>query len=122
MMLRLDHVQLAIPAGAEALCRAFYVGVLGMKRDREAAGARGSRRTLAPERRGPDPPRRRGGVPSRRAKRIRPSPSPISTASRRRLAQAGHAAIWDEAIPGRRFFAARPLGNRIEFMEDGARW
>ena len=31
MMLRLDHVQLAIPAGSEALCRSFYVDVLGMK-------------------------------------------------------------------------------------------
>lgn len=26
---RLDHVQLAIPAGAEAHCDAFYVGLLG---------------------------------------------------------------------------------------------
>ena len=29
-MLRLDHVQIAIPVGAEAACRGFYVGVLGM--------------------------------------------------------------------------------------------
>jgi catechol 2,3-dioxygenase-like lactoylglutathione lyase family enzyme len=29
-MLRLDHVQIAIPAGAEAACRQFYVEVLGM--------------------------------------------------------------------------------------------
>jgi len=29
MMLRLDHVQLAVPAGSEALCRSFYVDVLG---------------------------------------------------------------------------------------------
>ena len=30
-MLRLDHVQLAIPKGAEDLCRPFYVGLLGLK-------------------------------------------------------------------------------------------
>src|SRR3954471_615160 len=29
-MLRVDHVQIAIPPGAEEACRAFYVGVLGM--------------------------------------------------------------------------------------------
>jgi catechol 2,3-dioxygenase-like lactoylglutathione lyase family enzyme len=29
-MLRLDHVQLAIPKGAEDRCRSFYVGLLGM--------------------------------------------------------------------------------------------
>jgi hypothetical protein len=29
VMLRLDHVQLAIPQGAEALCRPFYAGLLG---------------------------------------------------------------------------------------------
>ncbi|MCD6072148.1 MAG: glyoxalase [Microvirga sp.] len=30
-MLRLDHVQLAIPTGAEDLCRPFYAGLLGMR-------------------------------------------------------------------------------------------
>src|SRR5438067_2282868 len=29
-MLRLDHMQIAIPAGAETTCREFYVGLLGM--------------------------------------------------------------------------------------------
>lgn len=30
-MLRLDHVQLAIPPGSEDLCRRFYVDLLGME-------------------------------------------------------------------------------------------
>ena len=34
-----------------------------------------------------------------------------------RLQAAGHAPLWDDAIPGvRRFFTADPLGNRLEFI------
>ena len=31
MMMRLDHVQLAIPRGSEERCRQFYAALLGMK-------------------------------------------------------------------------------------------
>jgi catechol 2,3-dioxygenase-like lactoylglutathione lyase family enzyme len=115
-MLRLDHVQLAIPAGAEDACRRFYVGVLGMTELAKPA-------ELA----------KRGGLwvrsgeveihlgveadfrPARKA-----HPGIVVTdveALAARLQAAGHALTLDEAIPGvRRFFTADPLGNRLEFI------
>ena len=115
-MLRLDHVQIAIPAGAEAACRGFYVGVLGMTE-------------LA------KPPElaKRGGIwvksgaveihlgveaEFRPARKAHPG---IVVADidglAARLQAAGHAPLWDDAIPGvRRFFTADPLGNRLEFI------
>ena len=115
-MLRLDHVQLAIPAGAEAACRAFYVGVLGMAEL-------------------PKPPElaKRGGLwvrsgdveihlgveaDFRPARKAHPGIVVADIdALAARLAAAGHAPAWDEAIPDlRRFFAADPLGNRLEFI------
>jgi predicted enzyme related to lactoylglutathione lyase len=36
----------------------------------------------------------------------------------KRLSEAGHEIIWDDAIPGvRRFHTSDPVGNRIEFIE-----
>ena len=115
-MLRLDHVQLAIPAGAEAACRAFYVGVLGMT-----------------ELQKPPELAKRGGLwvrsgdveihlgveaDFRPARKAHPGIVVADVdALAARLAAAGHVAAWDEAIPGmRRFFAADPLGNRLEFI------
>jgi catechol 2,3-dioxygenase-like lactoylglutathione lyase family enzyme len=115
-MLRLDHVQIAIPAGAEDACRRFYVGVLGMTE-------------LA------KPPElaRRGGLwvrsgeveihlgveaDFRPARKAHPGIVVADIdALAARLQAAGHAPAWDEAIPGlRRFFTADPLGNRLEFI------
>ena len=115
-MLRLDHVQLAIPAGAEAACRAFYVGVLGMT-----------------ELQKPPELANRGGLwvrsgdveihlgveaDFRPARKAHPGIVVADIeALAARLQAAGHATAWDEAIPGvRRFFAADPLGNRLEFI------
>src|SRR3954467_10393321 len=108
-MLRLNHVQIAIPAGSEAACRGFYVGVLGMS-----------------ELQKPPELAKRGGLwvksgevelhlgveadfrPARKAH------SGIVVADidglGARLAEAGQPPAWDAAIPGvRRFFTADPL-------------
>jgi catechol 2,3-dioxygenase-like lactoylglutathione lyase family enzyme len=115
-MLRLDHVQLAIPAGTEAACRAFYVGVLGMT-----------------ELQKPPELAKRGGLwvrsgeveihlgveaDFRPARKAHPGIVVADIeALAARLSEAGHAPAWDEAIPGlRRFFTADPLGNRLEFI------
>ena len=115
-MLRLDHVQIANPAGAEGACRGFYVGVLGMA-----------------ELEKPPELAKRGGIwvksgaveihlgveaEFRPARKAHPEIVVADIdALAARLAAAGHAPLWDDAIPGvRRFFAADPLGNRLEFI------
>jgi catechol 2,3-dioxygenase-like lactoylglutathione lyase family enzyme len=115
-MLRLDHVQIAIPPGAEAACRAFYVGVLGMTELAKPA-------ELA----------RRGGLwvrsgaveihlgveaEFRPARKAHPGIVVADIdALAARLERSGHAPLWGEAIAGvRRFFTADPLGNRLEFI------
>jgi catechol 2,3-dioxygenase-like lactoylglutathione lyase family enzyme len=120
-MLRLDHVQIAIPAGAEADCRRFYVGLLGMREVEK-----------------PPELAKRGGIWVRSGEVVihlgveaefRPSrkahPGIVVAdidALGARLEAAGHAPAWDEAIPGvRRFFTADPLGNRLEFIGSNER-
>ena len=115
-MLRLDHVQIAIPAGAEADCRRFYVGLLGMA-----------------ELQKPPELAKRGGLwvksgevvihlgveaEFRPARKAHPGIVVADIdALGARLEAAGHPPAWDEAIPGvRRFFTADPLGNRLEFI------
>jgi catechol 2,3-dioxygenase-like lactoylglutathione lyase family enzyme len=116
-MLRLDHVQLAIPQGAEDLCRAFYAGLLGMREVQKplALAKRGGlwlesgsvRIHLGVE---------EDFLPARKA-----HPA-IAVADLDALAgllsEAGYEPAWDDAIPGvRRFYIQDPVGNRIEFME-----
>jgi catechol 2,3-dioxygenase-like lactoylglutathione lyase family enzyme/GNAT superfamily N-acetyltransferase len=112
----IDHVQLAIPAGAEDACRAFYVDVLGMKELQKPAD-------LA----------KRGGIwvaagslqlhfgveadfrPARKA-----HPGILTSrldALADRLADAGIPIEWDALLPGfRRFYVFDPNGNRLEFL------
>jgi catechol 2,3-dioxygenase-like lactoylglutathione lyase family enzyme len=117
-MLRIDHVQLSIPEGAEDRCRSFYVGLLGLKEV-------------------PKPPllAARGGLwlekgdvklhlgveedfrPARKAHPAFVVPDIEGLAHL--LSEAGHEPVWDDAIPGvRRFYISDPVGNRIEFMGD----
>ena len=114
----LDHVQLAIPIDGEAQAREFYGSLLGL---REVAK--------------PDLLAQRGGCwfvgpgiylhlgvaedfqPGRRAHpafRVRDLP-----ALREQLLASAIAVVDDDALAGvRRFHAADPFGNRIEFIED----
>ncbi|QNS05757.1 VOC family protein [Streptomyces xanthii] len=117
MIVGLDHVQLAAPAGSEELLRGFYGEVLGMTEI-------------------PKPPvlAARGGCwfsagsvqvhlgieedfrPARKA-----HPGILVRGIEEfaeRLAGGGVEVVRDAALPGyRRFYALDPVGNRLEFLE-----
>ncbi|HVV39433.1 MAG TPA: VOC family protein [Nitrobacter sp.] len=114
---RLDHVQLAMPAGGEAAARAFYQDILGI-----------------PEVPKPVHLAARGGCwfetgslkvhlgvetdfrPARKA-----HPAFIVSdlrALEKKLAEHGYAAVEDQPLAGYdRCYVADPFGNRIELME-----
>jgi catechol 2,3-dioxygenase-like lactoylglutathione lyase family enzyme len=112
----LDHVQLAMPAGAEDEARAFYVGVLGLVEQ-------------------PKPPQLavRGGCwfedgpvklhlgveddfrPARKA-----HPAVLVADLRAFVAERGLEVRWSDEIPGTvRCHLDDPFGNRIELVEAG---
>ncbi|WP_233193146.1 VOC family protein [Acidimangrovimonas sediminis] len=114
--MRLDHVQLAIPAGAEDLCRPFYAGILGLeemaKPDALAGRGGGWFRGAGME--------LHLGVDTdfRPAKKAHPGlVTDELEALAERLGAAGYPVRWDAAIEGRRrFFTEDPVGNRIEII------
>src|SRR5262249_5606579 len=113
----IDHVQVAAPPGCEADARAFYGELLGLEE--------------LPK---PEPLASRGGcwfragaqelhvgvedpvVPARKA-----HPGLVVTGLdelAERLSAAGVGVAYDDSIPGlRRFHAADPFGNRLEFRD-----
>ena len=117
LILAIDHVQLAMPAGREGEARVFYEGLLGLTEVAKPA-------QLA----------RRGGCwfesgdvrvhlgveadfrPARKAHpafRVADVAAVVAT-----LAAAGHMATSDEPLEGYdRVFVHDPFGNRIELME-----
>jgi catechol 2,3-dioxygenase-like lactoylglutathione lyase family enzyme len=120
VLLGLHHVQLAMPVGREQAARTFYAGVLGMTELSKPAALAGRGGAWF----------RGGGVefhlgteeefrPARKA-----HPGILTGGLDRlaeRLAAAGHPVTWDGAFPGfRRFYAADPFGNRLEFLEPQA--
>jgi catechol 2,3-dioxygenase-like lactoylglutathione lyase family enzyme len=117
MMLRLDHVQLAIPEGAEDPCRHFYVDLLGLAEVPKPPALAG-RGGLWLE---SGPVKIHLGVEEdfRPARKAHPALAVSDLDSlARRLSAAGCQPIWDDAIPEiRRFYVADPVGNRIEVME-----
>jgi catechol 2,3-dioxygenase-like lactoylglutathione lyase family enzyme len=118
VMRRLDHVQLAIPPGSEDLCRAFYVGLLGMRELHKppVLAARGGTWLAS------GPVQIHLGVEPefRPARKAHPAVAVADIDGlAARLAGAGHDVVWDDAIPGlRRFYASDPVGNRLEFLLD----
>jgi catechol 2,3-dioxygenase-like lactoylglutathione lyase family enzyme len=110
---RLDHVQLAMPAGGEDEARRFWSGLLGMREQPKPPG-------LAA----------RGGVwfeggihlgveaEFRPARKAHPALSVGDlTALADRLREAGFAVEWDGALRERpRFYTADPFGNRVELV------
>lgn len=113
----LHHVQLAIPAGAEDRCREFWGGVLGFEEVQKppVLAARGGCWF-------------RGGglevhlgVESDFRAAAKAHPGILVTdidAIAARLAEHGIEPSWDDDFPGmRRFYAADPLGNRLEFLQ-----
>jgi len=112
----IDHVLLAIPAGAEEACRGFYAGLLGLAETEKPAGlAHRAGAWFAG-----------GGVelhvgvdsdfrPARKAHPALRVADLDGLAAR--LAAGGRPVRWDEDIAGRRrFFSEDPVGNRIEFI------
>lgn len=116
MILALDHIQLALPAGAEPEMRAFYCDLLGM--------------TEVPK---PAPLAGRGGFWAKAAGiavhfGVDPNFHPATKAHPAfrvadinalsvRLADQGHRVQWDVALPGvTRFFTFDPVGNRVELL------
>jgi mannose-6-phosphate isomerase-like protein (cupin superfamily)/predicted enzyme related to lactoylglutathione lyase len=115
----IDHIQLAMPAGAEAEARRFYGDLLGLTELAKPAelAARGGCWFSGP-----------GiqvhlGVEQEFAPARKAHPAFLVVgldAFQERLAQAGIATMPDGTVPGvRRFYAADPFGNRIEFIQDG---
>ncbi|MEV4254431.1 VOC family protein [Spirillospora sp. NPDC049652] len=111
------HVQIAAPAGTEDAMRAFYSGLLGFTEvpkpaelaKRGGAWFRGPGLELHV---GIDP----GFTPPKKA-----HPAFLVDdldALAERLRAAGHEVTPDDLFPGYlRFYAADPVGNRLEFLE-----
>ena len=113
----LDHVQLAMPPGEEALARLFYGGVIGLQEVRQP-------RELA----------RRGGLwfvgpgisvhlgvedPFRPARRAHPAFVVTDIERARRRIEANDLVVEDDdsGLPVRRCYVADPFGNRIELVD-----
>ncbi len=114
---RMDHIQIAAPAGCEAAAREFYGSILGMEEIEK-----------------PPTLRARGGcwfqcgdqqlhigVESdfRPAKKAHPAFVVADLDELRKVLEArGITTVNDDALPGtRRFYAEDPWGNRLEFTE-----
>jgi catechol 2,3-dioxygenase-like lactoylglutathione lyase family enzyme len=116
--IRLDHIQIAAPAGCEAEARRFFGDLIGL-----------------PEVEKPEPLRRRGGVwfavgdhqlhigvqtdfvPARKAHPAFSLSSADLDLLAKRLTRAGFDLTWDTALPDqRRFYCQDPWGNRLEFL------
>ena len=114
-----DHLQVAMPAGAEAEARAFYADLLGLVEVEK-----------------PEPLQRRGGcwfagpgialhlgveTPFSPARKAHPAFLATDLAGLAEKLAAAHCPVkWDEALPGvRRFYTADPFGNRIEIIQAG---
>jgi catechol 2,3-dioxygenase-like lactoylglutathione lyase family enzyme len=116
-VLGIDHVQVAAPAGCEAEARAFYGTLLGLVEVPKPAALRaaggcwfrvgGQELHVGVER------------PFAPARKAHPSLVVSDLAALAdRLRAAGSEVVPDGAIPGtRRFYAADPFGNRLEFRQ-----
>lgn len=113
----IDHIQIAAPPGCEPEARHFFGHLLGLEEIEKPEGlrARGGCWFRVGDRQlhiGVDPDFR----PARKA-------HPAFSVERietlfENLANAGIACDWDAALDGiKRFYAADPWGNRLEFTE-----
>jgi catechol 2,3-dioxygenase-like lactoylglutathione lyase family enzyme len=118
--MRLSHINVTMPKGAEDIARAFYTGALGLKE--------------IPK---PEPLRVRGGVwfdaggldIHVSVEENRPGPDALRhfglecaevDGLREGLKAAGIATEDGRPAPWKRFFVRDPFGNRIEIHEPGA--
>lgn len=115
--MRIDHVQLAIPAGSEDAQRPFWAALGFAEQEKPVAlRARGGLWFRA----GPCAVHLGVADDFRPAQKAHPAfsvPDPDTIAET--LSRQGAPVVWDDAIPGRRrFFTADPAGNRIEIVAD----
>jgi catechol-2,3-dioxygenase len=119
MIKKIDHLQLAMPPGAEEKARLYYSDILDMSEVEK-----------------PEPLASRGGCwfqinnvilhlgvenDFTPAKKAHPAfcVEEIDDLSVK-LQEKGYTVIWDKALPQiNRFYTHDPFGNRIEFMADG---
>ncbi len=113
----IDHVQVAAPSGCENAARAFYGDLLGLEelRKPEALQGRGGCWFRAGGQ------ELHVGVESSFAPALKAHPGFVVAdlaSLRAALHDAGIVTHDDDSIPGsRRFFAADPFGNRLEFRQ-----
>ncbi|HET9691258.1 MAG TPA: VOC family protein [Acidimicrobiales bacterium] len=121
-LVRIDHVQLAMPVGAEEAAEAFYGGLLGLHvvAKPEPLASRGGRWFSADP---ADPTAvalHLGADPDfRPATKAHPAIVVVGLdALVGRLGDAGVALRWDDELPGvRRCHVLDPWGNRIELID-----
>lgn len=113
----LDHVQIAIPRGEEALARLFYGAVLGLQevRKQSALSGRGGAWFIAPGvalHLGVEDP----FIPARKA---HPAFLVADLAKARRRLAAHHVEVFEDEheIPIQRCYVDDPFGNRIELID-----
>jgi catechol 2,3-dioxygenase-like lactoylglutathione lyase family enzyme len=113
----IDHVQVAAPPGCEAATRAFYGTLLGLEElpKPEALRSRGGCWFRAGDQ------ELHVGIEEPFAPALKAHPGLVASdldGLKARLAGAGVETADDDSIPGsRRFFAADPFGNRLEFRQ-----
>ena len=116
-ILRLDHIQLAIPAGGEEKGRAFYAGLLGLEEVEKPANlaGRGGCWFVAGD------VRVHLGVAGDFVAASKAHPAFVVddlSKLRKRLETAGCPVVEDEPLEGyHRFYVYDPFGNRIEMMQ-----
>ena len=121
LLVALDHVQLAMPAGGEEAARGFYGGLLGLAEVLKPPllAARGGVWFES------GPVRLHLGVEAefRPARKAHPAFRVRDLAALRQGLEAAGCAIQDDdaLLDERRFYAADPFGNRLEFMAERRR-
>jgi catechol 2,3-dioxygenase-like lactoylglutathione lyase family enzyme len=120
MIVGLDHVQIAAPAGCEEPARAFYAGLLGLLEVPKPASllARGGVWFELPDGRHLHLGVEASFAPARKAHAAFALDSEAALeALAAELKRYGHEPRWDEDLPGvRRFYADDPFGNRLELL------
>lgn len=119
MIIALDHIQLAMPAGGEATAIAFFAGLLGFAEEpkpwplSERGGCWFASGTCTLHI-GVDP----AFVPQKKAHPAFLCEDIDHLAAR--LVANGCVVQWDHDLPKRkRFYTSDPFGNRLEFIQDG---
>lgn len=117
MILGIDHVQLAAPTGCEAAARHFYGDLLGLGEVPKPASLTGRSRVWFQA--GMQGIHIGVEAPFAAARKAHPALLVRDVAAlAERLQAANVKVVWDDALPGyRRFYAADPWGNRLEFLE-----